>query len=257
VATYLYAVVESANEPATAGAPAGPPGVGPLRWLPVGAGLWLAAADAPLARYGAAAVEKGLKDLDWVSACAMAHERMVEHAASVGTAVPMKLFTLFTSDARAVDHVARSRTRLRTLLRRIAGRQEWGVRVSVDEAGARTAARARARRAVEGLGAGAGFLARKRQEHGEVRDIVRIGRQEVDRLFDDVARHADQTRRREPAAAEPGLRLLLDAAFLVPAAKVGAFRDAVRKQSERLAPGGYRVVLTGPWPAYNFVSEAT
>jgi hypothetical protein len=30
----------------------------------------------------------------------------------------------------------------------------------------------------------------------------------------------------------------------------------VRRQAERLAPQGYRVVLTGPWPAYNFVASA-
>jgi len=37
--------------------------------------------------------------------------------------------------------------------------------------------------------------------------------------------------------------------------KAAAFREAVRSHAERLAPGGYRVVLTGPWPAYNFVDE--
>ena len=71
-----------------------------------------------------------------------------------------------------------------------------------------------------------------------------------------MARHSDQTQRRPPAAAEPGLRLLLDAAFLVPVTRVAAFRESVRRQAERLAPQGYRVVLTGPWPAYNFVASA-
>ena len=82
-----------------------------------------------------------------MSACAIAHERVVEHVSRLGTAVPMKLFTLFSSDARAVADLGRSRTRLRAVLRRIEGRQEWGVRVSVDEATARDAsARARASR---------------------------------------------------------------------------------------------------------------
>jgi hypothetical protein len=255
-ATYLYAVVASAREPSAEGAPNGPPGLGRLRWLSVGEGLWLAAADAPLDRFSAAAIEKGLKDLEWVSACALAHERMVEHVSSLGTAIPMKLFTLFSSDARAAADVGRSRRRLGTVLRRIEGRQEWGVRVSVDEVTARAAARERADRAAEGLSAGARFLTRKRQEHREVRDIVAAGRGEADTVFDEVSRHADETRRRTPSAAEPGLRLLLDAAFLVPVRRTAAFREAVRGQAERLAPEGYRVVLTGPWPAYNFVAGA-
>jgi len=255
-ATYLYAVVAGAREPAVSGAPGGPPGVGPLRWVSVADGLWVAVADAPLPPYSAAAIEKRLKDLDWVSACAVAHERVVEHVSRLGTAIPMKLFTLFSNDARAAAELGRSRTRLRTVLRRIEGRQEWGVRVSVDEATARTRARERAQRATEGLSAGAGFLTRKRQEHKEVRDIVDLGRTAADEVFEAVARHSDETQRRPPAAAEPGLRLLLDAAFLVPVTRVAAFRESVRRQAERLAPHGYRVVLTGPWPAYNFVAGA-
>jgi hypothetical protein len=222
----------------------------------VGNGLWLAAADAPLPRYSSEAIEKGLKDLDWVSVCAVAHERVVEHVSSLGTVIPMKLFTLFSSDARAAAELGRSQARLRAVLRRIEGRQEWGVRVSVDEATARTRARERAQKASEGLAAGAGFLTRKRQEHKEVRDIVDLGRTAADEVFEAVAGYSDETQRRPPVAAEPGLRLLLDAAFLVPAKRVAAFRESVRKQAERLAAHGYRVVLTGPWPPYNFVAGA-
>jgi gas vesicle protein GvpL/GvpF len=254
--SYLYAVVASEEEPSPSGAPAGPPGLGPLRWLPVGDGLWLALADAPLPRYGSAAIAKGLKDLDWVSACAVAHERVVEHVSALGTAIPMKLFTLFSSDARAAAELGRAQARMRAVLRRIAGRQEWGVRVSVDEATARTRARERAAQSTEGLSAGARFLSRKRQEHKEVRDIVDLGRTAAEEVFEAVARHSDETQRRPPVAAEPGLRLLLDAAFLVPVKKVAAFRESVRRQAERLAAHGYRVVLTGPWPAYNFVAGA-
>jgi hypothetical protein len=175
-------------------------------------------------------------------------------AAWVETRIRLGLSELM--DARATAELGRSRTRLRTVLRRIEGRQEWGVRVSVDEATARTRARERAQKASEGLAAGAGFLTRKRQEHKEVRDIVDLGRTAADEVFEAVARYSDETQRRPPVAAEPGLRLLLDAAFLVPAKRVAAFRESVRKQAERLAAHGYRVVLTGPWPPYNFVAGA-
>jgi len=255
-ASYLYGVVASAEAPSAAGSPAPPPDVGPLRFLPLGDGLWLAAADAPLPRYSAPAIEKRLKDLDWVSACAVAHERVVEHLSGLGTVIPMKLFTLFSTDAKATAEVGRARARLRTVLRRIEGRQEWGVRVSVDEATARTRARERAQDAAAGLGAGAGFLTRKRQEHKEVRDIVDLGRTAADEVFETLARHSDETQRRPPVKGEPGLRLLLDAAFLVPVKRAAAFREGVRKEAERLAGHGYRVVLTGPWPPYNFVAGA-
>jgi hypothetical protein len=41
-------------------------------------GLFLVVADAPLARYGDDAIQRGLSDLDWVSRAAVAHEGVVE-----------------------------------------------------------------------------------------------------------------------------------------------------------------------------------
>src|SRR4029453_9286926 len=79
--------------------------------------------------YDGAAIERRLSDLDWVSACALAPEAVVQHVAAQGPTVPIKLFTLFTSDDRAVAHVRRRRRGLARVIRRIAGRQEWGVRI--------------------------------------------------------------------------------------------------------------------------------
>ena len=66
---------------------------------------------------------------------------------------------------------------------------------------------------------------------------------------------ADATRRRPPAELD-GTRLVLDVALLVPARRLARFRSALRRASSGLAARGYRLSLTGPWPAYNFVSEA-
>jgi len=59
-----------------------------------------------------------------VSACAVAHERVVEHVSALGNTIPMKLFTLFSSDAKATAELGRARVRLRAVMRRIEGRQE-------------------------------------------------------------------------------------------------------------------------------------
>jgi hypothetical protein len=230
--------------------------MGPLRFVPLGRDLWLAAADAPLDRYGAGPIERGLKDLEWVSACAVAHERMAEHLARLGTVVPMKLFTLFTSDARAAADVGKARRRLASLVRRLEGREEWGVRVSLDEREMRAAARQRASRAADGLAAGARFLTLKSHEKSEISRLADQGRAEAEQVFEDLARHAAETRRRPIGPGEPGLRLLLDAVFLVARPRAERLRQAAQRHARRLAARGYRVVLTGPWPAYSFVANA-
>jgi hypothetical protein len=69
-----------------------------------------------------------------------------------------------------------------------------------------------------------------------------------------MAREATDARRRtETETAAPGSRLLLDAAFLVPAAQARAFRAAVRQKENALKASGLQVSLTGPWPPYNFI----
>ena len=253
-ATYLYCLVRTQKAPSLRGAPAGLPGTGKPRALDAGGGLWLVAADAPLERYGEKPIEKGLQDLAWVSSCAVPHEAVVEHLSRKGTVLPMKLFTLFRSDERALDHVAKRRKRIDQLVERIEGREEWGLRVLLDEVSALRRARAEAS-AVSPGAPGAAFLLRKKKEHDAQREAIDHARDRADALFDLLAAKADDARRRPPPPGEVGKRVLLDAAFLLPRKKSKVFQSAVRAEAKKLADRDYQLTLTGPWPAYTFVTD--
>ena len=60
-------------------------------------------------------------------------------------------------------------------------------------------------------------------------------------------------RRTDVDRTVPGSRVVLDAAFLVPARRAAAFRAAVRRHADPLKRTGVGVALTGPWPPYNFI----
>src|SRR3954462_12518378 len=144
-ATYTYCVVANPTRPRARRRAAGLPAMGPVRVLDVDRGLFLVVADAPLDRYSADAINRGLADLDWVSRAAVAHETVVESFIDATAVLPMKLFTLFTSDDRALAHVRGERARIAAAAKRVANHQEWGVRVVLDRArGAGPAAPARA-----------------------------------------------------------------------------------------------------------------
>jgi hypothetical protein len=255
-ATYVYCLLRSAAPPSLAGVPEGLPGTAAPRPLALDGDLWLVVADAPLPEYGGTEIESRLSDLSWVSDRALAHERVVEHAASLGPAVPMKLFTLFRSEERAVAHLRQQKDEIGRMLDRIAGRVEWGVRILFrdDEA----------RRKAAALGggdggqlptSGTGFLLRKKAEKESARDLAASVRAEVDRAWEELAGRATEARRRAPDLGEAGARLLLDAAFLVPTGEGEAFEAAVQRVAGRLAERSCEVTLTGPWPAYNFLGE--
>ena len=246
-ATYVYGLAAGRTPPRLRARLAGLPGTGPLRTIAVEPGLWLVAADAPLARYDGPVIEAKLRDLDWVSVCALAHEAVVEEAARRASLIPMKLFTLFSSDDRAVAHVRRRRRSLARVLERIAGSQEWGLRVTAAPArGAGGASRV----TPVGPGAGRRFLLMKKRQRDAARGPA-AGRGAVRRLLRAVAREAAACREQPLVVGAP---VVLDAALLVRRARTARFRRAVRSMAAALAPRGYSLALTGPWPAYNFVA---
>lgn len=251
-ATYVYCLVRNAAPPSLDGVPEGLPQTAPVRLLPLDGDLWLVVADAPLPEYGGERIESRLSDLDWVSERALAHERIVEHFAAAGPVLPMKLFTLFHGDERAVAHLRERREEIEQVLDHIAGRVEWGVRILFREDMARQRAVTEAG-AGERPASGTGFLLRKKAEKESARDLAARVRAEVDRAWEELARQAVDARRREPVPGEAGARLLLDAAFLVPSGDGADFEAEVRRLAERLAGEACEVTLTGPWPPYNFL----
>jgi hypothetical protein len=248
---YLYGLVRGERAPSLTRAPAGLPGTGPLRVLDGGRGIWLVTGPAPEARYGDAAIERGLKDLDWVSQCAVAHERVIRHFAARAATVPARLFTIFRSDERALVHVRISARRLARVFARVEGCEEWGIRIFAETPPA-PPARTPAKTSAD---VGRRFLERKRDLQRAARATAASAPRAALAAFRRLSRHARAQRKLPIAATGAASRLLLDAAFLVPRERRGDFREAAAAAARNGSRDGIRLALTGPWPAYNFVDE--
>jgi hypothetical protein len=246
--SYVFCLVRSARRPTLRGISEGMPGGDGLRAIEVGDGVWAVVQSVPEAEYGEAALARGLQNLDWVGPRAIAHEHVIESFLSATALLPMQLLTLFTSDDRVAEHVRSDRARIGRILKRVEKKVEWGLRLTWNEKEAREKAAKRPART------GTEFLARKR-------DVLDVGRRRLadartaaNRVYKAIDRQAAASQRRTSLErAAPGSRLLLDAAFLVPVAKSGAFRTAIREETRRLRGTGIETSLTGPWPAYNFI----
>jgi hypothetical protein len=220
--------------------------------------LWLVVSDAPPERYGEEAIDRGLKDMEWVTSCAVGHQSVIGRFAKAKAVIPLKLFTLFRSDERAVAHFRSQRARWRKLADRVSGHCELGVRILFDEAAAVKMAEREVSRGArsQGSGGGAGFLMRKQALRHAGTVAAAEARERAEGVFEQLSRLASDATRRTPEVGDPTAgRLVLDAAFLVPAGKVSAFRTAVKRAVKPL-PDCDEVTLTGPWPPYSFVGEA-
>src|SRR2546427_544139 len=133
-----------------------------------------------------------------------------------------------------------------------------GLRLTWDEQAARASvekAHRPGRR--DGAATGVEYLARKRDMLEVNRALLAEAQAAASGLYRDLSSHASEARRRTSTEQQsaPGSRLLLDAAYLVPARRAGAFRRALRQRARKLEVPGVVVSLTGPWPPYNFISR--
>ena len=250
-ATYVYCVAHATTAPDDSRAPAGLPEADPPRLLAAGPSLWIVCASVPLATYGSVALERLLRDLSWVGDAAVAHEGVVEHVAQLKnvTVVPMKLFTMFSSDARAVQEMRSRRREILSVVRRIAGCEEWGVRITLAPAAGR--ADVQPTRPTSG----AAFLAARKQARDLAREFARAAAQSAESAFTALSSIARDARRRDDVPEGAVRPPLLDAAFLVPASRRTRFKSAARRLAAAGEKAGTEITVTGPWPAYNFVQE--
>jgi len=250
-AVYLYCVVSSTRPLKAAGAPEGLVRATRAKAHDAGRGLWVVTAEVPLAEYGPGKLEPKLQDLDWVATTAVAHEAVVEHFSRMTTAtvIPAKLFTLFSSLDKAIADVASRRAAVARMMKRIAGCEEWGVRVTrrPDVAGG-------ARHVGSGM-TGAEFLAVRKAMRDATANARSRAADAAEEAYRALARQAREANARE-RRAEPGTNPpILEAAFLVPRAARSKFKTEARRQAAACDSAGADLALTGPWPAYNFVGD--
>jgi hypothetical protein len=247
-ATYLYCIIHAPALPKAARPPRGLPGSTRPSLLPVYKSVWIVVAEVPLDTYGPRALETSLRDMQWVADVALAHEAVVEHFARRpgATVIPMKLFTMFSAAERAIAVTRARRPDITPVLRRIAGCEEWGVRVtrrpSSTPRGVRT-----------GGSSGVAFLAGKKRLRDETLDAILTAAACAAGTFDSLAGISRDARRREDAPEGAAAPPLLDAVFLVPTDRRGRFRSAARRLAAGAAGAGAEMTLSGPWPPYNFV----
>jgi hypothetical protein len=226
------------------------------------AGLAALVSRVPRSEFGAEPLRRNLNDIGWLERVARAHEAVLEDALESGTAVPLRMCTIYESDDSVRRMLEREHDALADALELLSGREEWGVKVLVDperltrEARARSDEAERLERELGDRSGGGAYMLRRRLER-HVREVA-------DSLASEVA---DQVHARiqdwaiDAVTLPPQNRelsghegeMLLNAAYLVEADRVAGLADVVRELESRHEDLGARIELTGPWPPYNFV----
>lgn len=219
------------------------------------------ASPVPLDVYGEGPLRENLNDIDWLERMARTHEAVLEQMLRGGEVVPVRVCTIYSSQAQVEAMLAERAPGFHRTLARLAGRSEWGVKALVDRAKLESHAVEAGALDVEapgGGGAGAAYIARKR--------LIAKVREESERLISTAVRdaHAELAGHAEDAAVLPAQNrelsghegeMVLNSAYLVTEADQDEFASLVHELDARYDACGFTLQLTGPWPPYNFVQD--
>lgn len=244
-ATYLYCLVQSERAPSIRGAPESVPGAGPVRLFSIDRGLWAAASDVPLDKFSGDALQEELRDIEAISRHALAHAAVIEFFFRKSTVIPLKMFTLFSSDAKAREQLLSTRRRLTRLLVQLRGLEEWGVRIAAGEA---------EQEAASTVASGKDYLQVKKRLHGEAVAPSRATITILTRTLNTLGRHATTFQKDIFPPPRKGRVYVAGASYLVPKRRRRQWRTAVSQMAATLSQQGHRLELSGPWPPYRFVS---
>ena len=228
------------------GAPDSVPGAGRARLLAIDRGVWAVVADAPLERFAGEPLQQEMQDVEAISRHALAHALVIEFFFRRATVIPLKLFTLFSSDDKVSEHVRTRLAPLRRMFAALAGLEEWGVRVIAGEVEAESA---------RTLDSGRDYLQVKKRLHEQAVAPSRATVRAVNGALRSFARLASKTRTETFPPPGRGRPYVGGASFLVQAKRRGAWMKHAAKLAAALATEGHRLEMSGPWPPYHFVSK--
>jgi hypothetical protein len=264
-AYYLYCIGESEALASVYGKEMPPPIEPDTEFVKIdGAGLSAVTSVVPLADYGEDALQSRMTDATWVAVRAMRHEKVVEHFSRHASVVPLRFGTIYMKRENVELMLDERHDELLAIIKRLRGREEWGLNVYSDRARLTEAIVSLSPRLRElseqaaRVSPGQSYLMRKKID--SMREAE--ARAETKR----VAAAIEQELLSAAASASARLRVLKDEggeqgevaaklAFLVQRERFSEFRATAERLAQEYEGAGFRLELTGPWPAYNFAAE--
>jgi len=218
---------------------------------------------APLDQFGEEALKANLADMAWLEARVRAHQAVLDAVLPQAALVPMKFATIYFSPDGVEELLATRYDEFITQLAHLRGRREWGLKLYCDEARlvdciAEVSPEVQRLRAeVESKPKGAAYLLARKLQETSAQEVERISLEVADDTHTRLAELSVAARLNPlqgPEITGRAERMLLNGAYLVDDAALDAFRAALAECAAQHGERGFQLELSGPWPAYNFVT---
>ena len=203
--------------------------------------------------------------MGWIKENAQIHENIIEEAmksdGKVLNVIPMKFGTILKTRKKLEGILEKRYDRFKKSLKKLAGKQEWGVKVYLNPKDLEKEVRKvnpvvqEKEKEIARLPEGMAYFA-----ENEVEDIVK---KETDKILQDCAVNIFETLKRhaydsakakileKDFTGEP-FPMALNAFFLVSEEKLDDFLKALESLIKEYKSKGFYFKYVGPWPSYHF-----
>lgn len=205
-------------------------------------------------------IDRRAGDLEWLGAIGYRHQSVVAELMKRTSIVPLRAFTLFSSEEALRSYLHANHELLSNVLQRLDGKQEWTLRIELDPERwhaalpNRVASLRDLRNEIESAPPGKAFLLKKklqdetkRASHAAEQDLVL----ELERtILETLACETISENRERRDGAFPQINMLINRDEESVLQELHATMDA------RYAAEGVTLALTGPWPPYSFTEAS-
>ena len=264
---YVYAVMGVAAPGALPGAGIDP--ARPVTLLPAG-GVQAVISQVRHELFNEQVVRIGLEDKTWLAQHVLAHQRVLDAlVAAELPVVPMRFCTIYSDAAALAASLERHSQAFAAELERLAGKQEWGLKMAVDIQLLQTAIGSgnpaladvavdadieRLRKQIAGMSAGAAFLLKKKLANLIAERAQSIAFGVAEATYRTLAGVTLEAVTIDLPKDRP--EVCLNAAFWLEIARYPEFMARLEELAQAFAGVGVRYELSGPWPAHHFLRLA-
>ncbi len=213
--------------------------------------------------------KKAREDLDWIREKAIIHEHVIEEAMrgidGLVNVIPMRFGTIFNDEAGLKETLDRNYAKMRGLLHKIQGKQEWNVKIylmdeerfelTVKENNAEIKLK---EKEIASMSEGMAYFMEEELKETVRHEVHKESDAIVEKCFGKLgeeAAEAVKTKILDGEMTGKAERMVFNAAFLVDADKLDAFKNTIDGTAGELETKGLHLEYSGPWPPFNFTDS--
>jgi hypothetical protein len=212
--------------------------------------------------------KKAREDLSWIKEKAVVHEKVIEEAMrknnKILSLIPMRFGTIFKEKTSLEETLGRDYLRIKEVLDKIRGKQEWSVKVYLKDKEKfeqvikeKSEATEEKEKEIASLPEGMAFFMEEELKEVISKEVGKELNSTVEFVFESLGKQAvasvknkilekELTGRREP--------MVLNSAYLIPEEKIENFKENAKALDQEIQTKGFYLEYSGPWPSFNFTS---